>query len=127
MSFGNFLYRKADEYAHNEIISFFVIILGMIMLVGGFLVTLAVVQEPEWLLFIPYQQFMNRVGIIGLILSLTGFAFLAIGFILVVHYDRKKSWVLDQLGKSKPNQKSASSELKLDRIRKVLEEHSRKR
>jgi len=97
------------------------------MLVGGLLVTLTVVQEPAWLLFIPYQQYMNRMGVLGFVFSLTGLACLAIGFILVVHYDRKRSWILDQLEKSKPNQKNASSEFKLERLKKVLEEHSRKR
>ena len=127
MSFGNFLYRKADEYAHNEIMSFFVIILGMTMLVGGLLITLIVIQEPEWLLFIPYQQYMNNIGILGFVFSLTGLVCLAIGFIMVAYYDRKKSWVLGQLDKSNPDQKNARSELKLDRLKKVLEEHSREK
>jgi hypothetical protein len=127
MSYTDFLYRKADEYAHNEIISFFVIILGMIMLVGGLLITLIVVQDPAWLLFIPYQQLMSHIGILGLIFSLTGLVCLAVGFILLVHYDRKKSWILGQFKESKPDQRNASLELKLDRIEKVLQEYSRKR
>lgn len=126
MSFNSFLYMKADDYAHNEIISFFVIILGMIMLVGGLLITIIVVQDPAWLLFIPYQQLMSHVGILGLLFSLTGLICLAVGFIMAVHYDRKRSWILHQLERSKPNQKNVSSELQLDRIKRVLEDQSHK-
>jgi len=126
MSFGDFLHRKAEDSAHNEILAFLTVILGTVILIGGLLVTIIAVEQPKWLLFFPYQLPSGPSAFLGLILTLTGFLLTAIGFTMVIYYDRRKSWCMCQIEESTPDQKSAYAKLKLERIRKSLEGYEHK-
>jgi len=128
LSYEDFLIRKAEENAHNVTLAFLIVILGMIMLIGGLLLTVIVVQEPRWFLFVPYQLLpFHPYAFLGLILTSTGFPLTCVGFILIVHYYRRRSWSTSQLEKSEPYKKSVTAELNLERIRKLLEESEPKK
>ncbi|UCF58624.1 MAG: hypothetical protein JSV15_06065 [Candidatus Bathyarchaeota archaeon] len=120
--------RKAEENAHNVTLAFLIVILGTVILIGGLLLTVIIVQEPRWLLFVPYQLLpFHPYAFLGLILTSTGFPLTCVGFILVVHYYRKRSWSTRQLEKSEPYKKTVDTELRLERIRKIFEEHDPKK
>ncbi|UCE28919.1 MAG: hypothetical protein JSV85_06565 [Candidatus Bathyarchaeota archaeon] len=124
MSYGDFLYRKAEDIARNEILSFLTVILGTVILMGGLLVTIIAAEQPKWFL-LPYQLPSYPSAFLGLILTLTGFLLVSVGFIMVIYYDRRKSWCMNQMEESRPDKKGVVTELKLERIRRILEEHAR--
>jgi hypothetical protein len=96
----DWLHRKAEENAHNEILAFLLIILGVNLLTAGLMVTIIVSGGQEWWLFHLYWQLQTATINLGLILTIMGFAISSAGFILVIHYDRKKSWYRRQIEKS---------------------------
>ena len=126
MSYGDFLYRKAEDIARNEILAFLTVILGTVILMGGLMVTIIAAEQPKWFLLFPYQLPSYPSAFLGLILTLTGFLLISAGFIMVIYYDRRESWCMSQLEESRPDKKGAVTELKLERIRRLLEEHAHK-
>lgn len=50
----DYLHEKAEDSRHNETISYLMIVIGSIFLVGGVLETILKVEDPNWLLFIPF-------------------------------------------------------------------------
>jgi len=99
LSYEDWLYRKADQYAHNEILAFLMMILGMISLIGGLNVTLAVSGQ---LLLIPMidQYPLSPSSSVGLVLTTAGFIVFSGGFVSTVHYDRKRSWHVGEIEKA---------------------------
>jgi len=124
MAYKDFLQIKVDEIAHNEILAFLMVILGMITLVGGLLVTIVVVEAPKWFLIFPYQPLSQPCSVLGLILTLTGFVLLSAGFLLVIYYDRKRSWATKQLEEFSHTDKN---ETVWDQIRQALEKYADKK
>jgi len=98
LSYEDWLYRKADQYAHNEILAFLMMILGMVSLIGGLNIT--VVVSGQLLIPIFDQYPLNSSSSVGLILTSAGFVMLLIGFVSTVHYDRKRSWHVGQIEKA---------------------------
>jgi hypothetical protein len=49
----NWLHRKAEENARNEILAFLMIILGVNLLTGGLLAIIIAAGEPNWFLSFP--------------------------------------------------------------------------
>ena len=98
MSFENWLNRKAEQNAHSEILAFSLMILGMNLLMGGLLVTIIVIGEP---FFFPLtvQQPLSVSVALGPILTVVGFSVLSVGFILVIYYDKEKSWYINETKK----------------------------
>jgi hypothetical protein len=74
-------------------------ILGMNLLMGGLVVTVIATGGPNLLLYLT-QQPLNQSAVLGLALTITGFLILVSGFVLVVHYDRQRSWHLNEIEKS---------------------------
>lgn len=74
-------------------------ILGMNLLMGGLIVTVITAGGPN-LLFYVAQQPLSQSAVLGLALTVTGFLVLLAGFVLVVHYDRQRSWHLKEIEKS---------------------------
>jgi hypothetical protein len=68
MSYEDWLRRKADQYGHSEILAFLMIILGMNLLVGGFIVTVITTGQIMDLQFI-IQHSLSQSSAIGLILT----------------------------------------------------------
>ncbi|MGA3191970.1 MAG: hypothetical protein ABSD73_05580 [Candidatus Bathyarchaeia archaeon] len=99
MSYEDFLYRKAEQNAHSEILAFLMMILGMNLLIGGLIVTIMAVGQLN-LFPLMLQQPLSQSATLGLILTLSGFSILLAGFILVINYDRQRSWHLSQIEKS---------------------------
>lgn len=74
-------------------------VLGMNLLIGGLIVTVITAGGPN-LLFYFTQQPLGESSILGLVLTVTGFLILSASFVLVVHYDRQRSWHLKEIEKS---------------------------
>ena len=124
MSVEDWLHGKAEENAHNEILAFLMIILGVNLLIGGLLTIIVAAGEPNWLLSFPYMPLQASPAYLGLILTVTGFAILAAGFVLVIHYDRKRSWYIKEIEKSSMPKKWKTDYETVDQI---LEEYVGKR
>lgn len=116
------MHRKADENAHNEILAFLLMILGVNLLMGGLITVILVVGELNWLFAFPYTPLKTKSGYVGLILTLAGFVLMSAGFILVMHYDRKRSWYTKELGKSVVPRRTTDKS-----IDEILEEYVGKR
>ena len=99
LSLEDWLYRKSEQNAHSEILAFLVMVLGINLLVGGFVVTILTVGQAPLFPFMLSQP-LNSSTVLGLILTLVGFCLLCAGFILVVYYDRERSWFLGEIEKS---------------------------
>ncbi len=99
MSFEDWLYRQAEKNAHNEILAFLVILLGMNLLVGGLIIAIFTTGQPIIFPFIT-EQLINLPVALGLILTDAGFSIIFAGFVLVIHYDKQRSWHLKELDKS---------------------------
>jgi len=99
LSFEDWLYRKSEQNAHSEILAFLMVVLGVNILIGGLVVTTITVGQVS-LLFSMFSQSLNSSGVLGLVLTLVGFCLLCAGFILVVYYDRERSWYLGEIEKS---------------------------
>jgi hypothetical protein len=116
----DWLHRKAEENAHNEILAFLLIILGVNLLTAGLMVTIIVSGGQDWWLFHLYWQLQTATINLGLILTIMGFAISSAGFILVIHYDRKKSWYRRQIEKSSIAEKW---KMKPKSVDEILEEY----
>lgn len=111
LSFENWLYRKAEQNAHNEIIAFLMMVLGMNLLLGGLIVTIIVTGEPN-LFFFLIQPPLKHPAVLGLVLTAAGFTVLCVGFVLVVHYDRERSWYMGETEKSTSFRKKKQTTVK---------------
>lgn len=117
MSMENRFYRSAAKYAHNEILSFLMMILGMNLLIGGVIVIMISTGESS---LGALYLLTSYSGILGLILTSAGFTIISVGFILAVHYDKRRSWYLSQLEKSAvPDEPKAA----LKMANKILQEY----
>ena len=94
MTFEDWLFRKQDQYAHDEILAFLTMILGMNFFIGGLIVTANVTQG---LFFISKPPLLS---LIGFTLSVTGIFVLLSGFFLLLYYDRKRAWHVGELEKA---------------------------
>ena len=113
------MHRKAEENAHNEILAFLMTILGVNPLIGGLFVVIITAEEPSWLLIFPYKPLY-----MGLILTITGFTILSAGFILVIHYDRKRAWYIKEIERSSlPKKWKTNSKT----VNQILEEYTGRR
>ena len=99
VSYGDWLQQKAAESAHNEILAFLIVTLGINISIGGLIVTIMILGGPNFLLFLTQQPITVSVAL-GPILALLGFIVAATGFILTFYHDRKRSWYLKELQKS---------------------------
>jgi formate-dependent nitrite reductase membrane component NrfD len=113
------LHRKAEENAHNEMLAFLLIVLGVQFLTTGLLVTIFTSGQEMWL-FALYKQLQTASIGLGLILTITGFTISSTGFILVVHYDRKKAWYRRQIEKTSIIEKW---KMKPKSVDEILEEY----
>lgn len=125
MSFRDYLNRKAEESAHNEILSYLTIIMGVTLLVGGLIETIIMSESPHWLLLLPYPRLSYPPSLLGLVLTNLGFTLVSAGFILVIHYDRKRSWYLNQLEESSTLEKE-KEKLSRKTPKQILEEYEKR-
>jgi hypothetical protein len=115
LSYKTWLYKKADESAHNEILAFLMVILGMNLLIGGLLVTINSIRDQSILAFFNQAPFTNF-SMIGSILTVVGFAIALVGFALIIHYDRQKSWYYSEIEKSTMYKKGKTKYKTIDEV-----------
>lgn len=90
---------KAEHNAQSEILAFLLMIVGVNLLMGGLIVTVMTVGEPIFNPFI-IQQMLSYSSALGLILTIAGFSIISAGFMLVIYYDRKRTWHLKEIEKA---------------------------
>lgn len=100
MLFSEYLHEKAEESRHNEIIGYFITVIGSIFFVGGLLETATTVQNPEWFLIFPYNFAPNPYIYLGYTLTGTGIILFCAGLSLSSYYARERSWYMEELHKS---------------------------
>jgi len=121
LSYTDWLQGKAEESAHNEILAFLVVILGINISIGGLIVTVMILGGPNLLYFLT-QQPINVSVALGPILTFLGFFMASTGFVLTFHHDRKRSWYLSEIQKSSVfGKKKAESRT----ANEVMEEYAR--
>jgi membrane protein implicated in regulation of membrane protease activity len=126
LSFQEWLYRKAEQNAHSEILAFLMMILGMNLLMGGLILTVITAGGPN-LLFYVTQQPLTQSAVLGLVLTITGFLILSASFVLVVHYDRQRSWHLKEIEKStRLRNKKVTIKTADELLRELADENSEK-
>jgi cytochrome c biogenesis factor len=104
-----YLHEKAEESRHNEIVGYLITIAGVIFLIGGTMVTVFVVPEPEWLLFIPYRLSSHPYSLMGLIFTILGYILLIFGIAFSIHSATERSWYM---GRLRETQTEAEEKLK---------------
>jgi phosphatidylglycerophosphatase A len=93
-------------------------ILGVNLLVGGFIVTVIMTGQIMDLQFV-IQHSLSQSSAIGLFLTGIGFLMLSAGFVMVVYYDCKKSW---HLGEVEKTEKVKNRKITIRTTRETLEE-----
>ena len=115
MSFREYLHEKAEESRHNETVGYLIAIIGAVFFVGGLLETVVTIENPDWLLIIPYKMTSHPYSLLGLALTLVGIVLLFLGIILSVHYALDRAWYMEELRKAQ-----ALDEMKLKKKMKKL-------
>jgi hypothetical protein len=92
-----YLHEKAEESRHNEIVGYLITITGVILLIGGTMVTVSAAPNPDWFLFIPYKLSSHPYCLMGLVFTVLAYILLCFGIILSVHYATGRSWYMWRL------------------------------
>ncbi len=97
MALNEYLHEKAEESRHNEIVGYLITITGVIFLIGGTVVTVSAVPNPDWFLFIPYKLSSHPYSLMGLFFTVLAYILLGFGIILGIHYATERSWYMWRL------------------------------
>jgi hypothetical protein len=92
-----YLHEKAEESRHNENVGYMIILAGVVLLVGGTLLTVVTVPDPEWFLIIPYHITSHPYSLFGLTFTILAYILLACGIALSVYYTTQRSWYMKRL------------------------------
>jgi len=117
MSFEEYLHEKAAESRHRETVGFILLVLGMVMLVGGFLITLVIAANPDWLLFIPWKRTADPTSLISLSMTLSGFVLIFTGAGYVVFASADRSWYFKSLKETMEDMPKKEEELFKQKMR----------
>ena len=97
MSLRDYLHEKAEESRHNETLGFLILAVGVIVLIGGLLITAIKVENPDWLLFIPYKLNTHPFVLLGLSLNAIGLTLLILGIAFSTHSALQRTMYMDRL------------------------------
>lgn len=100
MALRDYLHEKAEESRHNETLAFLIMVIGVNFLVGGIVATVVTVEDPEWLLFIPYKLNSHPYSLVGLSFTSIGLVLLILGIVFSIHYALQRSLYMDRLKES---------------------------
>lgn len=64
---------------------------------GGTVVTVSAVPNPEWFLVIPYRLSSHPYSLIGLVFTILAYILLCFGIILSIRYAGERSWYMWRL------------------------------
>jgi len=103
MSLRDYLHEKAEESRHNETLGFLILIIGVVILMSGLLVTAIKVENPDWLLFIPYKLNTHPYSLLGLSLTSMGWALLILGMVFSTHSALQRTMYIDRLKEAQQN------------------------
>jgi len=117
MSFEEYLREKAAESRQKEITGFLLILLGMILLVGGFLTLLVTVGNPDWFLFIPWTRTSDPTSLISLSMTLSGFVLAFAGATYIIFASADRGWYLNSLKEALEDTPEREEEMFKERIR----------
>jgi len=98
--YKEYMQENVEELRHRETLSFLIMIMGMISLMGGLTMTAILANQLSWFLFFPYEPTPSPSTLLGMALTLLGFSLTSAGFVLAIYYDREKMWFLNQLKES---------------------------
>jgi len=107
LSYTDWLNRKADESAHNEVLAFLTVVLGINIAVGGLIVTIIMIGGPNYFAFLTRRPIDLSVAL-GPVLTFVGFFITSVGFVLTFYHDRKRAWYQGELEKSSIYEKKKS-------------------
>jgi hypothetical protein len=107
LSYTDWLHRKADESAHNEVLAFLTVVLGINLAVGGLIVTIIMLGGPNFLVFLTQRPVDLSVAL-GPVLTFVGFFVTCVGFVLTFYHDRKRAWYQGEMEKSSIYEKAKS-------------------
>ncbi|MCD6446056.1 hypothetical protein J7L49_04660 [Candidatus Bathyarchaeota archaeon] len=97
MFIKDYMYKKAEENAHNEIMAFLLVILGINLLIGGLLLMVLVEGTPNLIILFSSVPQPNAPIILESTLIFGGFIVALLGFLLVIYYSRKRAWYMHQI------------------------------
>jgi len=123
MSLSEYLHENAAESRHKEAVGFSVVVLGMVLLVGGVLLTLVTVGNPDWFLFIPWKRASNPTSLISLFMTLGGFVILFAGAIYIIFASSQRSGYLRSLKKAleiAPEREGETFEQRLQNLKEKI-------
>jgi len=111
MSLRDYLHEKAEESRHNETLGFLILVIGVIMLMSGLLITAIKVENPDWLLFIPYKLNTHPFVLLGLSLNAIGLTLLILGIVFSTHSALQRTMYIDRLREAQEKFESRVIEL----------------
>ena len=117
MSFEEYLRERAAESRQKEITGFLLILLGMILLVGGFLTVLVTVGNPDWFLFIPWTRTSDPTSLISLSMTLSGFVLAFAGATYIIFASADRGWYLNSLKEALEDTPKREEEMIKERLR----------
>jgi len=97
MSLRDYLHEKAEESRHNETLGFLILVIGVVILMSGLLTTAMKVENPDWLLFIPYKLNNHPYSLLGLSFISTGLVLLILGIAFSTHSALQRTMYIDRL------------------------------
>lgn len=119
MSFEEYLREKSAESRHRETVGFLFLVLGMVMIIGGFLITLVVAGNPDWFYFIPWKRTSDPTSLMSLSMTLSGFVLTIAGALYIVFASADRSWYLKSLNETMEDMPKKEEELFRQRIRNL--------
>jgi len=103
MSLRDYLHEKAEESRHNETLGFLILAMGVVIFMSGMLITAVKVENPDWLLFIPYKLNSHPVVLLGLSLTSIGLTLLILGIAFSTHSALQRTMYMDRLKEAQEN------------------------